>query len=120
MLEELLEMLSAAAPKAQLLWNHSQVVSLICARAARAVGADVDEAAGAARIATGRSERAVCDGTRLPTFGSEPEFEASRAMSMSSNCGLSTADDLHRGDLAAFLREHAAAISRRNGGQSRW
>ena len=63
-LEELLEMLSAAAPKAQTLWNHSQVISLILPEQREPWAQNLDEAAVAARVIAGRSERTICDGAR--------------------------------------------------------
>ncbi len=47
---------------------------------------------------------------RVADLGVEPEFDGSRAEIDIIKLRFIAEDDLHRGDLAAFLREHAAAI----------
>ncbi len=49
---------------------------------------------------------------RIAELSEEPEFEAGRSDVDVMKMRFVTADDLHRGDLAGFLREHAAAIEK--------
>jgi excinuclease ABC subunit A len=109
MLEELLEMLLAAAPNAQALWNHNQVVNLLVpgqrepwARVwtKRLAAVELGLAGPKGRFALGR----------IAELGSEPEFDAGRGDVDVMKLRFVTADDVHRGDLAAFLREHVATI----------
>ncbi|HTQ37701.1 MAG TPA: excinuclease ABC subunit UvrA [Pirellulales bacterium] len=108
-LEELLEMLLAAAPQAQALWNHSQVINLLLpgqrepwARVwtKKLAAVELSLAGPKGRFALGR----------IADLGTEPEFEAARTDVDVMKLRFTSSDHLHRGDLAAFLREHAATI----------
>jgi len=108
-LEELLEMLLSAAPQAQALWNHSQVVNLLVpgqrepwARVwtKRLAAVELSLAGPKGKFALGRIAE-LCE---------EPEFEAGRGDVDVMKMRFVTTDDLHRGDLAAFLREHVTTI----------
>jgi excinuclease ABC subunit A len=107
-LEELLEMLSVAAPNAQTLWNHMQVVNMI----------HPHQREPWARIATkkpGRIELALTGPKghfsmgRIADLGHEPEFDA-RPEADVIKLHFCNEDDLHRGDLASLLTAHAASI----------
>ena len=107
-LEELLEMLSAAAPKAQTLWNHSQVISLILPEqrepwariwTKRPAQIELSLAGPKGQFAMGK----------VAAFGSEPEFDASRADVDVIKLRFIEEDHLHQNNFAEFLREHAAA-----------
>jgi excinuclease ABC subunit A len=109
-LEELLEMLLAAAPQVQALWNHSQVVNLLLpgqrepwARVwtKKLAAVELSLAGPKGRFALGR----------IAELGSEPEFDAGRAEVDVMKLRFVNSDNLHRGDLAALLREHAAVIA---------
>ncbi len=47
---------------------------------------------------------------RIAELCEEPEFEAGRSDIDVMKMRFVTTDDLHRGDLAGFLKEHASAI----------
>ncbi len=108
-LEELLEMLAAAAPEAQTLWNHSQVVNILhpkqrepWARVATKKPARIEVAlvGPKGRFAMGR----VAD------LGHEPEFDATRPDLDIIKLHFRNEEDLHCGDLVGLLKEHAATI----------
>ena len=109
-LEELLEMLQAAAPTSQFLWNNNQTVSAI-AKGQRDPWA---------RIATKKLnavELALCGPKghftlgRIADLGSEPQFDGARPNMDVIKLRFVTEDDLHRGDLPGFLRDHAASLT---------
>src|SRR5690606_13775808 len=109
-LEELLEMLAAAAPKAQMLWNNSQVINIFDP-AQRDPWARVwTKKPGAIELALAGPKGKFALG-RVAELGVEPEFDAGRAELDVVKLRFVTEDDLHRGDLQAFLEEHAESLA---------
>jgi excinuclease ABC subunit A len=108
-LEELCEMLSAAAPGSQFLWNNQQVVHVLVpgqrepwaiVYTKRLSSVDLVLNGPRGRFALGR----------IANLAAEREFDASRANIDSIKLKFCTLADLAAGDLVAFLTEHAAAI----------
>ncbi len=102
-------MLQSAAPKAQFLWNNHLTVSAM-AKGQRDPWIRVwtKKLACVELILSGPKGRFTMG--RVADLGVEPEFDGSREEIDIIKLRFVTEDDLHRGDLAAFLREHAAAI----------
>ena len=111
-LEELLEMLQAAAPTAQFLWNNNQTVSAM-AKGQRDPWIRVwtKKLAAVELILSGPKGRFTMG--RIAELGKEPEFDGTRPNVDIVKLRFVTEDDLHRGDLPAFLREHAVAAEER-------
>ncbi len=109
-LENLFDLLEAVAPDAECLWNNSQTVSMQLAAqrepwariwTKRLAAVELHLAAPKGRFSLGR----VAD------LGHEPEFDATRADVDVVKFRFRSTADLKRGDLAAFLKEHAASIA---------
>ncbi|MEX2168582.1 MAG: excinuclease ABC subunit UvrA [Pirellulales bacterium] len=108
-LEDLLEMLGDAAPKGQFLWNNQQVVHFMAPGrrepwasvfTKRLAGIDLMLNGPKGAFALGRIAELGADRT-LTTDDSERDQVKFRFV---------TTDDLDRGDLADFLREHLDAV----------
>jgi excinuclease ABC subunit A len=106
-LEDLLEMLSAAAPGGQFLWNNQVLVhylprgcktpwATVVTKKPTSVELHLHAAKG--RFALGR----------ITELGRARELETGHAKRDTVKLKFRTAEDLHRGDFAAFLSEHAA------------
>jgi excinuclease ABC subunit A len=109
-LEELLEMLQSAAPKAQFLWNNHLTVSAMAKGqrdpwirvwTKKPTCVELNLSGPKGRFTMGR----VAD------LGVDPEFDGAREEIDIIKLRFVSEDDLHRGDLAKFLREHAATIN---------
>ena len=113
-LEELCEILTAAAPTGQFLWNNQQLVHIFVTgqrepwasiHTKRLASVDLQLTGPKGRFALGRLTEFGCqrnlDGTR-------PDFDLLQL-------SFRTLDDLHSGDLPAFLAEHLATIGSGNG-----
>ena len=106
----------SGAGQAQALWNHSQVVNLLVP-GQREPWARVDQTAGGRGTVAGWSKGQIRFGTNC-RLCEEPEFEAGRSDIDVMKMRFVTTDDLHRGDLAGFLKEHASAIETAAGDRS--
>ncbi len=113
-LEELLEMLSAAAPKAQTLWNHSQVISLILPEQREPWARIWTKRPSQLELSLAGPKGQFAMG-RVAGFGVEPEFDANRADLDVIKLRFIVEDHLHQNQFAEFLREHAAAVRKAAG-----
>ncbi len=109
-LEELCEMLEAAAPTGQFLWNNQQLVHLLLPEqrepwatihTKRLDGVDLQLTGPKGRFALGG----------LAELGAERQLDGSHADVDYIRLRFRTADDLARGNLSALLTEHAAAVN---------
>jgi excinuclease ABC subunit A len=109
-LEELCELLTAAAPGAQFLWNNQQLVHVFLngqrepwatIHTKRLSSLDLALAGPKGRFALGR----------IANLGAERELDAGRADCDFVKLKFCSLDDLATVELAAFLGEHAAAVS---------
>ena len=109
-LEELCEMLTAAAPGGQFLWNNQQRVHMYLngqrepwatIHTKRLTSLELQLGGPKGRFALGR----------VAGLGADREFDASQPDSDYVKLKFCTLDDLSAGDLAAFLKEHAAAVT---------
>jgi excinuclease ABC subunit A len=117
-LEELLEMLIGAAPQAQALWNNSQVINFLVPGQREPWARVWTKRIGAVELSLAGPKGKFALG-RIAELGSEPEFEAGRSDVDVMKMRFVSMDDLHHGDLAAFLREHVSAIEpSEDGGRS--
>ena len=113
-LEELCELLSAAAPAGQFLWNNQQLVHLFVPgqrepwasiHTKRLASVDLQLNGPKGRFALGR----------LTDLGCDRNLDATRADLDFVQLSFRTLDDLHRGGFAGFLDEHLATIGSGNG-----
>ncbi len=113
-LEELCELLSAAAPAGQFLWNNQQLVHLFVPgqrepwasiHTKRLASVDLQLNGPKGRFALGR----------LTDLGCDRNLDATRADLDFVQLSFRTVDDLHRGGFAAFLDEHLTTIGSGNG-----
>jgi excinuclease ABC subunit A len=109
-LEELCEMIEAAAPGAQFLWQDQHRVRVVlpgqsepwlAIRTKHVAALELHLAGPKGRFAFGR----------VANLGREPELATHQADRDYLKLKFVTSEDLHRGDLAGFLAEHAAAVA---------
>ncbi len=109
-LEELCEMLSAAAPTGQFLWNNQQVVHMFVPgqrepwatiHTKRLASVDLQLTGPKGRFALGR----------LASFGSDRGFDGMRSDVDHVKLSFQTLDDLARDGLSEFFSEHVATLS---------
>jgi excinuclease ABC subunit A len=111
MLEELFEILQSAAPTAQFLWNSHLSVSVM-ARGQREPWMRVfTKKLNAVELVLVGPKGQFTLG-RVADLGLDPEFDGSRAEFDAIKLRFVTEADLHRGDLPAFLREHAGSVAK--------
>ncbi|HEY2147299.1 MAG TPA: ATP-binding cassette domain-containing protein, partial [Pirellulales bacterium] len=112
-LEELCELLSAAAPEGQFLWNNRQLVHVFVAgrrepwasiHTKRLASVDLQLNGPKGRFGLGR----------ITEIGAAQNLETARDVDY-MQIRFRTLDDLHRGDLPGFLAEHLAAVGSGNG-----
>ena len=113
-LEELCELLSAAAPAGQFLWNNQQLVHLFLPgrrepwasiHTKRLASVDLQLNGPKGRFALGQ----------ITALGSDRNIEATRPDTDFVQLSFRTLEDLGRGNLTEFLSEHFAAIHSGNG-----
>jgi excinuclease ABC subunit A len=113
-LEELCELLSSAAPAGQFLWNNQQLVHMFVPgqrepwasiHTKRLASVDLQLNGPKGRFALGR----------LTDLGTERNLDATRPDFDFIQISFRAVDDLHRGNLTAFLQEHLATIGSSNG-----
>jgi excinuclease ABC subunit A len=109
MLEELLEMLSSAAPNAQILWNHSQVINILLPEQREPWARVWTKKPTHIELALTGPKGHFAMG-KIAEFGDEPDFDAAHSGVDVVKLRFRSDEDLHRGDLAALLREHVATI----------
>ena len=109
-LEELCELLAAAAPGAQFLWNNQQVVNVYVPPQHEAWAViHTKRLSSVDLVLTGPKGRFAMG--RIAALGTDREFDASSREFDVIKLRFCTASDLAAGDLAAFLKEHAATAS---------
>jgi excinuclease ABC subunit A len=113
LLEELLDMLSDAAPGAQFLWNNHLTVSAFM-RGQREPWARVWTKKPAAVELLLAGPKGQFSMGRVAEYGTERRFDSSRAEVDAIKFRFASLDDLHRDGFARFLSEHAAAITQRD------
>jgi excinuclease ABC subunit A len=108
LLEELCEMLQVAAPKGQFLWNNQQVVHLfVPGQSEPWASLHTKRPAALDLVLTGPKGRFALG--RVRELAREREFSAGGDKDIVKLKFVAT-DDLHRGDLAAFLQEHLLSL----------
>jgi excinuclease ABC subunit A len=114
LLEELLEMLQAAAPQAQFLWNNHQTVTVFISGQREPWARVWTKKLAAIELALCGPKGQFAMG-RVADLGQEPEFDATRADTDIIKLRFITEEDLHRGDLQELLRQHAVAVTEQDG-----
>jgi excinuclease ABC subunit A len=108
-LEELLEMLASAAPDAQMLWNHSQVINILTPNQREPWARIWTKKPTHIELALTGPKGHFAMG-RVADYGDEPDFDAAGTEVDVVKLRFRSDEDLHRGDLAVFLSEHVATI----------
>jgi excinuclease ABC subunit A len=106
-LEELCEMLRDAAPGAQFLWNNQVVVRVFAPHQRDPWASIITKKAEWLTLALHGPKNAVPLG-RISSLGREREVDGSKPDCDVVKLMFRSQEDLYRGDLAAFLREHLA------------
>jgi excinuclease ABC subunit A len=115
-LEDLFETLEAVAPDAQFLWNSGvSVTAMLKAQHEPWIRVATKKLACVELALCG--PKGQCTMGRIADLGAERELDASRPKIDVIKLRFVTQDDLARGDLETFLREHAQAV--RNRGEDR-
>ena len=107
--EELYEMLREAAPEGQFLWNNQVLVHLLLPGWSDP-WATVHTKRTASLDLTLTGPKGAATLGRVAGLGREPELDTSRPDRDIVKLKFRTAEDLHQGDLLAFLREHRETV----------
>jgi excinuclease ABC subunit A len=110
-LEELIELLAETAPKGQLLWNNKQVVPLYVPQQHEPWAAVQTKKLDAVHLALLGPKGRFTQG-RLGGLGFEARVDGSRSGFDVLRLKFRTLDDLDRGALPAFLKEHLASLEK--------
>ncbi len=110
-LEELIEMLAEAAPQGQLLWNNKQVVPLYVPEQKEPWAAVQTKKLDAVYLMLMGPKGCITQG-RLTGLGYEAQWDGQRPDCDVLRMKFRGLDDLHRGDLPGFLKEHLATLKR--------
>jgi len=113
-LEELIEMLVELAPRGQLLWNNKQVVPLYLPGHREPWAAVQTKKLDAVHLMLMGPKGRFAQG-RLANLGYDSCVQGERPDVDILRMKFRTVDDLHRGDFAAFLEEHLAAVTQKEG-----
>jgi excinuclease ABC subunit A len=108
-LEDLMEMLSETAPQCQFLWNNKQVVPVYVPEQPEPWAAVQTKKLDAVYLHLMGPKGRFTLG-QITELGYNPEFDGSRPKYDAIRLKFRSADDLGRGDLRGFLKEHAAAV----------
>jgi excinuclease ABC subunit A len=109
LLEELCELLSEVAPSGQFLWNNQQVVHLFVAPQREPWASIYTKRTQALELVlTGPKDRFGFG--RVAELGREREFQTADKQIDALKLKFQSSEDLQRGDLPEFLREHVAGI----------
>jgi excinuclease ABC subunit A len=109
LLEELCELLSEVAPSGQFLWNNQQVVHLFVAPQREPWASIYTKRTQALELViTGQKDRYGFG--RVAELGREREYQTADKLVDVLKLKFQTSEDLQRGDLADFLREHVGGI----------
>ena len=112
-LERLLDLLEKTAPGGQFAWGNKQVVPLYAGQQKEAWAAVQTKKTDAVYLHLTSPKGRFAMG-RITGLGHEPEFDAARADYDLIHLKFRSADDLTRGNLAAFLQEHLEAWNQAN------
>jgi excinuclease ABC subunit A len=105
-LEELYELLQEVAPDGQFLWNN-QLVVRVYLNGQRHPWAGIWTKKPGAVLLTLTSPKGAVSRGQIAELGCDRELEESRDKEDVVKIKFRTAEDLHRGDLVSFLKEHA-------------
>jgi excinuclease ABC subunit A len=109
-LEELLEMLSETAPNGQFLWNNQQLVHLIPPGRREPWASIQTKRPECVNLVLSGPKGKIALG-RATELGFDRELDGSREDRDLVKLRFRTLDDLHRGDLRTFLREHLNGLN---------
>ena len=109
-LEELIELLAATAPAGQLLWNNKQIVPIYVPEQREPWAAVQTKKLDAVHLLLMGPKGRFAQG-RLSDLGCDSRVNGERPDSDILRIKFRTIEDLHRGDLPGFLKEHLAAVS---------
>ena len=112
-LEELVELLNETAPYGQLLWNNKQVVPLYVPQQHEPWAAVQTKKLDAVYLHLTGPKGRFAQG-RITGLGFEARVDGEKTGIDVLRIKFRSAEDLHRGDLAGFLKEHLAALERKN------
>jgi excinuclease ABC subunit A len=115
LLEEVFELLNETAPYGQLLWNNKQVVPLYVPEQREAWAAVQTKKTDAVYLMLVGPKGRFAQG-RLASLGFDSQVDGQRTGYDVLRMKFRSEEDLHRGDLAGFLKEHLASL--RNGKKS--
>jgi excinuclease ABC subunit A len=110
-LEELIELLNETAPYGQLLWNNKQVVPLLVPEQHEPRAAVQTKKLDAVYLILTGPKGRVTQG-KLAGLGYDAHVDGQRTGHDMVRMKFRSLDDLRRGDLAAFLKEHLATLQR--------
>jgi excinuclease ABC subunit A len=112
-LEELVELLNETAPYGQLLWNNKQVVPLYVPQQREAWAAVQTKKLDAVHLHLTGPKGRFAQG-RITGLGFDARVDGEKTGMDVLRVKFRSTDDLRRGDLAAFLKEHLAALEKKN------
>ena len=108
-LEELFEMISETAPYGQILWNNKQVVPIFVPQQREAWAAVQTKKLDAVYLHLTGPKGRFTQG-RMAELGFEASVNGEKTGMDVLRLKFRSAEDLRRGDLAGFLKEHLAAL----------
>ena len=111
-LEELVELLNETAPYGQLLWNNKQVVPLYVPQQREAWAAVQTKKLDAVYLHLTGPKGRFAQG-RITGLGFDAQVNGEKTGMDVLRIKFRSTEDLHRGDLAAFLKEHLAALEKK-------
>jgi excinuclease ABC subunit A len=112
-LEELIELLNETAPYGQLLWNNKQVVPLYVPQQQEAWAAVQTKKLDAVYLHLTGPKGRFAQG-RITGLGFDSRVDGEKTGMDVLRIKFRSAEDLHRGDLGAFLKEHLAALEKQD------
>ena len=112
-LEELVELLNETAPYGQLLWNNKQVVPLYVPQQREAWAAVQTKKLDAVYLHLTGPKGRFAQG-RITGLGFDAQVDGEKTGMDVLRIKFRSTEDLRRGDLAAFLKEHLAALEKKD------
>ncbi len=111
-LEELIELLSETAPAGQLLWNNKQVVPLYVPEQKEPWAAVQTKKVDGVHLTLLGPKGCITQG-RLTALGHDAQWDGQRPDCDLLRMKFRSVDDLHRGGLRAFLKEHLETLKKK-------
>jgi excinuclease ABC subunit A len=111
-LEELIELLNETAPYGQLLWNNKQVVPLYVPQQREAWAAVQTKKLDAVYLHLTGPKGRFAQG-RITGLGFDAQVDGEKTGMDVLRIKFRSTEDLRRGELAAFLKEHLAALEKK-------